>query len=172
MLINGVERSIAPGADLHGANLRRANFHDADLYGANLRGADLHGANLRRANFHDADLYGADLRGASLYGADLRGADLHGADLRGADLHGADLYGANLYSANLPSGFKVCRMDFGEWSILVMPDNTTIGCQSHSNEMWLKFTPEDVSTFAEGASEYWKQHGKAIKAVIRDVMSK
>ncbi len=142
MLINGVERSIAPGASLRGADLRGAS-----LYGANLRGADLHGANLRRANFHDADL-------------------------RGADLHGADLYGANLYSANLPRGFKVCRMDFGEWSILVMPDNTTIGCQSHSNEMWLKFTPEDVSTFAEGASEYWKQHGKAIKAVIRDVMSK
>ena len=49
-----------------------------------LRGADLRGANLRRA-----DLYGADLSGANLRGADLRGADLSGANLRRADLYGA-----------------------------------------------------------------------------------
>ncbi len=135
MLINGVERSIAPRADLRGADLRRAN-----LSGADLRRADLRGADLSDANLSDTDLSDTDLRIANLSGADL------------------------------PVGFKVCRMDFGGWSILVMPDKTTIGCQSHNNEMWLKFTPEDVSGFAEGASEYWKQHGKAIKAVIRDVM--
>ena len=46
--------------------------------------ADLHGADLRRANLYGADLHGADLQGANLHGADLRGADLHEADLHGA----------------------------------------------------------------------------------------
>jgi hypothetical protein len=161
MLINGVERSIAPRADLRGANLS----------GAYLRRANLSGAYLRRADLRGADLRGADLSGADLRRADLRGADLSDADLSDANLSDTDLRIANLSGADLPVGFKVCRMDFGGWSILVMPDKTTIGCQSHNNEMWLKFTPEDVSGFAEGASEYWKQHGTAIKAVIRDVMS-
>ncbi len=122
MLINGVEVSIAPGA-----NLRCANLSGANLRGANLRCADLRGANLRCAN---------------------------------------------LSGANLPSGFKVCRMDFGGWSILVLPLTTSIGCQTHSNEYWLRWSPEDVAHFATGAAAYWQQHGDAIKAVIRDVMGK
>ena len=54
------------------------------------------GAYLRGADLRDAYLTGADLRGTNLRGADLRGADLRGADLRGADLRGADLRGAYL----------------------------------------------------------------------------
>ncbi|WP_028402531.1 pentapeptide repeat-containing protein [Ectobacillus panaciterrae] len=53
----------------------------ADLIGANLRKADLKGANLRGAYLIAADLRGADLRGADLIGADFRDADLRGADL-------------------------------------------------------------------------------------------
>ena len=53
----------------------------ADLNGADLRGADLSWANLR-----GADLNGADLREADLSGANLRKADLRGADLRWADI--------------------------------------------------------------------------------------
>ena len=120
-LINGADRDIAPGADLHGAHLLGADLHGADLHGANLLGADLlganllgadlHGANLRDADLRGADLRGADLRDADLYGANLRyadlrdanllGADLHGANLHGADLHGADLHGADLRGADL-----------------------------------------------------------------------
>ncbi|WP_025025638.1 pentapeptide repeat-containing protein [Caldalkalibacillus mannanilyticus] len=55
------------------------------------RGADLMGANLRKA-----DLRGANLRGAYLIAADLREADLREADLIGADFRDADLRGANL----------------------------------------------------------------------------
>lgn len=62
--------------------------------GRQARGADLTGANLRRA-----DLRGADLRGALLIGADLRGADLRLADLLGADLRGARLDRADLTDA-------------------------------------------------------------------------
>ncbi len=57
----------------------------------NHRGADLVGANLRRA-----DLRGANLRGALLIAADLRDADLNSADVIGADFRDADLRGANL----------------------------------------------------------------------------
>ncbi|ELW2850392.1 pentapeptide repeat-containing protein [Salmonella enterica] len=88
-------------ANLYGADLRGADLRDADLRGANLYGADLRGADLRDADLRGADLRGADLRDANLYGADLRGADLRGADLYGADLRDADLRGANLYGADL-----------------------------------------------------------------------
>jgi len=65
------------------------------------RGADLGGADLRRADLRGADLWGADLRRAGLRGADLGGADLGGVDLWGADLGGADLGGADLWGADL-----------------------------------------------------------------------
>jgi uncharacterized protein YjbI with pentapeptide repeats len=70
---------------------------DANLRGADLRGADLCDANLRGADLCDADLCGANLRGADLRGADLRDANLRGADLRGADLCGAELQNAKFY---------------------------------------------------------------------------
>ena len=106
-----------------------------------------------------ADLSGANLSEANLSGANLYGADLHGADLREADLAGTIL----------PDGFRIARLDFGKWSILVTPTTTTIGCCVHPNEDWLKWTPKDVADFADGASEFWKQHGAAVKAVIKDV---
>ncbi len=123
-------------------------------------------------SLEDANLRCADLRFANLEDANLRGANLRGANLSGADLNCASLNCANLSGANLPSGFKVCRMDFGGWSILVLPLTTSIGCQTHSNEDWLRWSPEDVAHFATGAAAYWQQHGDAIKAVIRDVMGK
>ena len=108
---------------------------------------------------------------ANLSNADLSNAYLSGADLNGANLSNADLRNANLSNADL-GAFKVCRMDFGGWSILVLPETTSIGCQSHPNSEWLRFTPEDVKDFAGGAFEYWTQHRESICAVIRDVMGK
>ncbi len=72
-----------PNGILEGENIEailKQYGHDC-LYGADLSGADL-----RRACLYGADLYGADLRRACLYGADLSGADLRRADLSGADL--------------------------------------------------------------------------------------
>lgn len=66
---------------------------DADLCGADLRGANLCGANLRGANLCGADLRDADLCDADLCGANLCGADLHGANLRGAELMNAKFEG-------------------------------------------------------------------------------
>jgi len=117
----------------------------------------------------DKNLYGADLRCANLYGADLRSADLSGADLRCADLYGADLRCADLRCADLPTSFRICRIDFGGWSVCITPIETTIGCQKHPNTDWLKWNPADVSTFADGAKEWWAQHSAVIKAAIKDV---
>ena len=144
------------GADLHGADLREAYLHNSDL-----RGADLHGADLREADLHNSDLRGADLRGA-----DLRRANLHGADLCGANLRGADLCEADLREA---IDGNVCRMDFGGWSICIRNDYTQIGCKKCNNEEWLNFTPRDVKDFAEDAEQWWRIHGKAVKATIRCV---
>ena len=74
---------------------------DADLCGANLRGADLRDADLYNANLRDADLYNANLCGANLCGANLRDSNLYNANLRDADLRDADLCGADLRDAEL-----------------------------------------------------------------------
>ena len=72
-----------------------------------LIGADLSGAELRRADLHGANLSGAELRRADLHGANLSGAELHGANLSGANLIGADFQGAKYNEETiLPAGFK------------------------------------------------------------------
>ena len=67
-------RQSLSGADLNGANLRRADLNGAHLSGANLRRADLSWANLNGAHLSRANLRRADLRDADLNGADLSGA--------------------------------------------------------------------------------------------------
>ncbi len=153
----------------------RANLHDANLHYANLRGADLRSADLRGANLHDANLHYANLRGADLRAADLRGANLHDANLhyanlRGADLRAADLRGADLHGADLPDGYRIASLSFGGWGITVTPTSTSIGCQTHSNEDWLLWSPEDVAGFHDDAADWWRRHRAAVCAVIRDVM--
>ena len=74
---------------LGAANLRGANLSGADLRNANLSDTDL-GWPLSPSG-KNADLSGADLRGAILDSADLRGANLEGVDLRGASMNGTEL---------------------------------------------------------------------------------
>ena len=106
-----VERAVASGthlfgadlvgADLSSARLSSACLNGADLEGASLVGANLEGANLDRARLDGASLDGANLSGASLDGASLSGARLDGANLDRARLDGASLDGARLVGANL-----------------------------------------------------------------------
>ncbi|EKO2609447.1 pentapeptide repeat-containing protein [Salmonella enterica subsp. enterica serovar Soerenga] len=116
-------------ADLCGADLRGANLCDADLYGANLRGANL---------------CGADLRGANLCGADLRGADLCDADLRGANLCGADLRGADLCDADLPD---LTFVILGEKYFISITNGEYVraGCQNHTAEEWRKYSKREIA---------------------------
>jgi hypothetical protein len=92
---------------------RRNRRHEPWLYQLNLKRVDLHTASLPGANFSDAFLSEASLRGVSFFGANLVGAQLPKANLAGAYLketdlerawlHGADLAAANLVTANLVS---------------------------------------------------------------------
>ena len=75
--------------------------NDANLSGADLRGADLSYAVLSNADLSYAVLSYADLSCAVLRGADLSYADLSYAVLRGVDLSNTDLSNAVLSNANL-----------------------------------------------------------------------
>ena len=86
---------------LNGEGGSRANLSNADLFGADLRGANLSNADLRGANLSNANLSNADLRCANLSNADLRGANLSNADLCGANLRGANLSNADLCGASI-----------------------------------------------------------------------
>ncbi|EAX9255155.1 pentapeptide repeat-containing protein [Salmonella enterica] len=141
-------------ANLRGANLRGANLCDANLRGANLRGADLCDANLRGANLRGADLRGANLCDANLRGANLRGADLRGANLRGANLCDANLCGANLCGANLCDA-NLCGADLPDLTFVILGEKYFIsitngeyvraGCQNHTVEEWRKYSKQEIT---------------------------
>jgi uncharacterized protein YjbI with pentapeptide repeats len=93
------------GADLHGANLGKANLHSASLRDVNFQSANLSGANLgfahlQRSNLREATLIGAILDKAELEGATLQKANLTAAFCVRANCKWADLSGANLHFAN------------------------------------------------------------------------
>ena len=84
----------------------RQHLVAADLHLAGLSSDQLPGADLRRANLHEAWLRDSCLHGADLRDAHLEGADLDAADLRGADLDGADLRGSTFSRVTAwPAGF-------------------------------------------------------------------
>ncbi|WP_044967192.1 DUF2169 family type VI secretion system accessory protein [Sorangium cellulosum] len=107
---------LQQGVVVHGSSFPEADFSDADMERANLRGTVLAGARLDRANLRGADLSGCDASEASLERAVLQGGllirtDLVNASLQGANLMdalaskarlaGADFTGANLFRADL-----------------------------------------------------------------------
>lgn len=101
--------------DFRGVNLMFVALQDCDLRRARLGGAWLTGANLqadlRLANFRDADLNRANLSGADLRAADFFHANLDDADLSGAELIGADFREALFGKSNL-SGAHICDAVF------------------------------------------------------------
>ena len=123
----------------------------------------------RHATIKDAVISARNIS-ADLRSADLSSANLISADLRSADLSSANLSGANLSGANLPSGFRVAHLCFGGWPVTITAQHTAIGCQRHDNDKWLAWLPDDVSHMHSQAESWWKDHGEAVKAVIRNVM--
>ncbi|MDA0271347.1 MAG: pentapeptide repeat-containing protein [Chloroflexi bacterium] len=116
-LINGTNARIRlhnaelNGADLRGAELFAANLNgvqlaEANLSRARLTAAEANQANLSRANLTgillvDSRLNSADFRLATMSEADLSNASMFNADLRGADLQRSNFSGANLRSVDL-----------------------------------------------------------------------
>ncbi|MBD2755075.1 pentapeptide repeat-containing protein [Spirosoma validum] len=84
-------------------DLREADFHEADLSGANLRGsyfyrtnfsgANLRGVNLHEANFHETNFEGADLSGANLKSTLFANTRIEGAILTGCKIYGLAVWG-------------------------------------------------------------------------------
>jgi uncharacterized protein YjbI with pentapeptide repeats len=114
---------------VHGSAFPRADFSDAEMEKANLRGTVLTGARFDRAALDGADLSECDATGASFDLAVLRGAmairtKLAEASLRGANfmdalaskafIAGADFTGANLYRADLSRVVGDARTSFAE----------------------------------------------------------
>ncbi len=114
---------IGPGANLSGADFRKANLALVDAQGSNLTDANLSDANLAGANISNAVLTSADVSSARMNGANLDGVTSgslqgmpvlpsgwllvngyfvgEGAILTNANFTDANLFGANLVSANL-----------------------------------------------------------------------
>jgi uncharacterized protein YjbI with pentapeptide repeats len=105
-----------PYADMRFSDLRDSNGEKAQLLKADLRAADLSKANLRQASLHKVNLNGSKLVGTGLSEADLSEANLAGCDLEGAFLFRSDLTetaftNANLYQVNF-AGAWLTRANF------------------------------------------------------------
>ncbi|ELV7905526.1 pentapeptide repeat-containing protein [Salmonella enterica] len=127
------------GADLRGANLCDANLRGADLRGANLCDANLRGADLRGANLCDANLCGANLCDANLCGANLCDANLCDTNLCDTNLRGADLYGADLPDLTF--------VILGEKYFISITNGEYVraGCQNHTVEEWRKYSKQEIT---------------------------
>ncbi len=109
-------------------------------------------ADLCEANLRGADLRGADLCEANLRGADLRGADLCEANLRGADLCEADLCGAN---AEI-NGHRVLQLNGLPYPILITDTHLRAGCQIHTFSAWRKMSPDQIAEMdGDSATEFY-----------------
>ena len=99
------------GADLSGANMRRAVFDGADLEGADLSGADLRRASFKRANLMKASFDDADMRDASFIKARMNLSNFQRCRLDRADLRGirgryAIWRGANWWDAKMDDDLR------------------------------------------------------------------
>jgi uncharacterized protein YjbI with pentapeptide repeats len=107
---------LRQGIFVHGSAFPKADFSDATMEKANLRGTSLVGAVLDRANLEGADLSECDATEASfdravltggmmirtkLVRASLQGANLMDVLLSKAEVQGASFTGANLFRADM-----------------------------------------------------------------------
>ncbi|ASC63625.1 hypothetical protein B9P52_04660 [Achromobacter denitrificans] len=172
----GTESGLITRVALEQAVEARANLGDANLRGANLRGANLGDANLRGANLRGANLGDANLRGANLGGANLRGANLADANLGGANLGYANLGGADLGGANLgelrsiwgTSGnlreIKAIQCD--TWPVTYTATHMQIGCQLHTLEAWWAFTDEQIGRMDSSALAWWQKWKPVLHTIV------
>ena len=54
----------------------------------------------------------------------------------------------------------------GNYRVYVGEESTKVGCKEFTNLGWLKFTDQEVSSFAPDALEWWGKHKKALHALI------
>ena len=121
--LSGIDLS---GRDLFGAILTRATIENVDFYGANLRTANFQEANIRGCRLSQAHIQWSILTGAIVDGCDLTRANLQftefsnatltDVDLGGAFFHNAYLTKAGLQRANLTGA----NLRFSTWESAVL----------------------------------------------------
>jgi hypothetical protein len=122
LFLAGLRLGVSTRVDLHGCNLRDADFRGAKFVYATFRGADLRGANTSRADFTGTNFAEADLRDTDFTLADLYGANFSCADLRGANFAHADLFAANFCGANVDGAdFTGADLRSVQWTYPVVP---------------------------------------------------
>ena len=96
-------------------------------------------ADLRNANFRNADLKGACLRNAYIAVANFRGADLRDADLREVDLIRTNLAGADLRNANLIGAYlkRLIEINGSVHRLQYYNNQLRIGCYEYPLAYWL-----------------------------------
>jgi hypothetical protein len=161
------------GQAIKGKVKHRCGWLYLDLQGLNFRGADLSFVNLWEADLRQADLRYADFTLAELRYSDLRETKLNGAYLRRADLRGADLhYAKNVDFSDtrftcLTKHERVISIPEIEWGgnpiAAVMPEGNqplliSIGCQTHTPEVWASFTTYQLMEMDEDAPEWCDDH--------------
>lgn len=122
-------RPLAPGLNLTGIRLPRANFEglrlvnvvltDAELDSANFRSAQLHGVLFQRSNLRQAIFDGATLTKYEFAPVDCRGAELGGASFVGAEVRALKLAGAIFSEPTLVVHFleyPCFEEDSGAWT--------------------------------------------------------
>lgn len=78
------------------------------------------------------------------------------ANLRSADLRYADLIYIGL----------------DRYYCIISKTHTHIGCQRQTNKFWLNCKVSDISGFSGDATEWWNNHGKLIRQLIKKVQIK
>lgn len=106
-----LSNTIMTNIKLDNANLKFANFTDADLQGASFINSNLEGANLSNVSLSKANLVGVNARNTFMYRINLSGACLANADCSGAYIRRATASAVSMEDADL-MGATIVDSDF------------------------------------------------------------
>ncbi len=160
--------------------LRDVNFDDSYFTSE----ASFAGTRLEHCSFINATASGVNFNRTSWSDCNLVKARFITSSFISATFNRTDVTRANFDEANISSAVwtdgkgpytgPIARLDFGHWSVVITTTDTTIGCQHHPNEFWLKATAsmKAIKKMHPQASNWWRLYGAAVKAAIKAVQTR